>query len=56
MKKSIYLTTSAGRTVASGHKQHGSWKKHPPRKDGPEPVHSRYHRRIAPAHNRKKAA
>lgn len=56
MKKKLYLVTKAGRAAASSAKRRKPWHRHPARKNGPEPVHSRYHRRIAPARDRKKAA
>lgn len=56
MKKKFYLVTKKGRAAAPRPQRHKPWHRRPARKDGPEPVHSRYHRRIAPAHDRKKAA
>ena len=56
MKKKLYLVTNGSRSTAPRRKHHKHWYRRPARKDGPEPVHSRYHRRIAPAHDRKKAA
>ena len=56
MKKKRYRVTKKGRSAVPYRKHHKPWHRHPPRKDGPEPVHSRYHRRISPVHDRKKAA
>lgn len=56
MKKKLYLVTQKGRATSPCPKHRKPWRRRPPRKDGPEPVHSRYHRRIAPAHDRKRAA
>lgn len=56
MKKNLYLVTNRGQTAGYRSKRRKFRHAHPARKDGPEPVHSRYHRRIAPVHDRKKAA
>lgn len=56
MKKKFYRTINRNRTAAPYSKHRKPWHRRPARKNGPEPVHSRYHRRIAPAHDRKKAA
>lgn len=56
MKKKLYRITKKGKAAAPYPKYHKPWQGRPARKDGPEPVHSRYHRRIAPVHDRKKAA